>query len=261
MTVGDVLGWIDTFAPFDTAAGFDNSGLLIGRPDRELRRVLFCVDATLETVRFAAEHEVQLLVSHHPLLFGGIKQIRYDEPSGAVLTELIRSDLCLIAAHTNLDQAPGGTGDSLATAVGLTDVQSVGAYLRIGALAEGAMAPETYLARLRRMLNADIRMYGENERPIRRVAVGAGALGCDEALAKGADAYVVGEIHHHEILDACARGLTVYEAGHFATEYPGVKALYQRFQSEPAHQLIVPILSEVVPYRGATLAPLRSQDP
>ena len=87
MTVQDVLTWLDGFAPFASQEAFDNAGLVLGNPDSPVSRVYFTLDATLPALREAGEWGAQLVVTHHPLLFGGVKAIRYDTPEGDVLLE------------------------------------------------------------------------------------------------------------------------------------------------------------------------------
>ena len=111
MTVQTVLDWLDSFAPFANAWSSDNVGLLAGDAGAEVRGVLFCLDATVEAAAYAAETGCNLLVAHHPVLFHGTKRISYPEPEGRLLRALCAGDLHLIAAHTNLDQAPGGIAD------------------------------------------------------------------------------------------------------------------------------------------------------
>lgn len=234
MTVEQVWHWLDRMAPFASQAAFDNAGLVVGDPGAEVRRVLFAVDATLAVVQEAALWEATLIVTHHPLLFGGAKQIRSDLPEGKVLAALLGSGLNLISAHTNLDQAQGGTGDSLANTLGLVAVQKSDedAYLRHGLLRTPAKAGD-FLAEVNTRLKAHARLYGDLNAPVRHVAVGAGAYGEGYALAArlGAQAFVVGEIKHHDLLAAQAQQLLVYEAGHHETEYPGIRALSECFQS------------------------------
>ena len=195
MTVQDVWNWLDGFAPFASQEDFDNAGLLVGDPRADVAKVLFALDATPAVVRDAIQWGAQLLVTHHPLMFGGIHQIRYDLPEGETLRALLNASLHVIAVHTNLDAAEGGTGDSLAAAVGLTDVRpSVdSAYLRTGSFP----APQTassLMGTLRERLGGPIRFYGDPSRTIRRVAVGAGADGSEYAQAAqaGAQAFIVG---------------------------------------------------------------------
>ena len=251
MTVRDVYDWLDALAPFDAAESFDNVGLLVGDPSATVRKTLFCVDATLDVVREAIDVGAELIVSHHPLMFGGTKHIRYDSPEGQVLAEIASARLHLIAAHTNLDKAEGGTGDSLVNCLALERPICVNSYLRIAQL-PAPLSSEELFQLIRNRLHAPVRMYGAPQSSIKAVALGAGALGQDESYAgeNGAQAYIVGEIHHHELIDACARGMVVYEAGHYATEFPGIQALYHRFLTDvaPAH------LCTQAPYPGATLA-------
>lgn len=235
MTVAQVLEWLDHQAPFATQEAFDNVGLLLGDPQATVARVLFAVDATLPVVLEATAWEADLIITHHPLLFGGVKQIRYDTPEGAVLAQLIGERMNLIAAHTNLDSAPGGIGDSLALALGLTAIHRTEAdpYLRLGTLPRPISAA-ALLAHTNQCLSAHARLYGDASTPLHHVAVGAGAYGEGYAMAAqaGAQAYVVGEIKHHELLAAQALGLVVLETGHHETEAPGITALYHRFQSD-----------------------------
>lgn len=257
MTVQDVFTWIDRIAPFERQEAFDNSGLVVGNPSMVVTRVLFALDATLPVVREAVEYGAELIVTHHPLLFGGAKQIRYDQPEGAVLQALLGAGVSLIAAHTNLDQAQGGTGDSLAAALGLTDVRPVegSLYLRMGTLKEPTRA-FSLLGRVNERLSAHARLYGDPEATVRTVAVGAGAIGEEYALAAaaGAQAFVVGEIKHHELLAAQALRLAVLEAGHAQTELAGIAALYQRFQSDAQTGLwpITARLTAIQPYGCTT---------
>lgn len=257
MTTEDVWEWLNRFAPFDTQEDFDNSGLIVGAPDVEVRRVLFALDATLPVVREAVSAGAQLLVTHHPLMFGGVRHIRYNEPEGAILAEVIGARLSLIAAHTNFDQAIGGTGDSLASALGLSDIAPVpnSVYLRTGNLPSPQGAADL-LAQVDIRLNTCSRLYGDPSRLIRKVAVGPGAIGEEFTLAAqaGADAFVVGEIKHHHLLAAQAMGLTVFEAGHYPTEQPGLAALYQRFTQDAKASLwpVDALLTAIRPYRCLT---------
>ncbi len=257
MTVLDVLHWLDGFAPFATQEAFDNAGLVLGDPQAPADRVYFTLDATLPALREANEWDAQLIVTHHPLLFGGVKAIGYDTPAGEVLAEAIGSRLSLIAAHTNLDRAAGGTGDALAAALRLTAVRATEGdpYLRHGRL-PSPMAASAFLRLVSDSLSTQARLYGDPTVRIRHVAVGAGAYGEGwQAAAKtGAQVYVTGEIKHHELLAACAAGLLIIEAGHHATEQPGIAALYHRFLSDAqaGNQSVTARLNTIPPFTCST---------
>ena len=257
MTVQDVWEWLNRFAPFDGQEDFDNAGLLLGSPGAHVHRVLFALDATAEVIAEASGWNADLIVTHHPLLFGGIRAIRYDQPEGHVLALLAEKRFNLIAVHTNFDLAAGGTGDALAAALRLTDVRSVteNPYLRIGRL-PCAQTAQMLLQTVDSSLSAHTRMYGDPARRIESVTVGAGALGeaCEHASDHGAQAFVVGEIKHHQILAAQALGLVVYEAGHYETELPGMQSLTKRFQSAAleGHCPVEARLTTIQPYVCAT---------
>lgn len=229
MTVNDVFKWLDQIAPFETQDEYDNSGLLAGDPSAQVRRVMFALDATRPAVAEAARIGAELIVSHHPLMFQPVQKLLYDRGEGAVIRALAASGIGLIAAHTNLDQCAGGMADSLAEALALETVTASkqSPYLRTGELKAPCAAKE-FTAFIDRSLSARTRLYGDPDAVIRRVAVGPGADGADYIHAD-ADAFVTGEIKHHELLDATDRGLIVFDAGHYPTEFPGVAALHRRF--------------------------------
>ena len=229
MTVQDVFQWIDTFAPFDTQDAYDNAGLVVGDPAQEVRKILFTLDVTTAVVAEALRIGAALIVAHHPLMFKPVQQLRYDHGEGAVLKALAASGISLIAAHTNLDICPGGVADNLAEALSLE--QAVPSddclYLRTGLHRQPCTAKE-WLSFVNRRLSACARLYGDPQTLIRSVAVVPGAGGQEYVHAK-ADAFVTGEMKHHELLGAMDKGLVVVDAGHYPTEFPGVSALHKRF--------------------------------
>lgn len=258
MKVRDVLNWLDALAPFDSAEDFDNVGLLLGDADASVRGVTFGMDVTEALVDDALAHGDELIVTHHPFIFHALKRINYNEPQGRALLKLTENRLSVIAAHTNWDKAPGGISDSLAQALGLTGVSAPDDFLRLGSLAV-PLSPAELGALVRQKLHIGPRCYPASGAPITRVAVAGGAYGEGYALAaaSGAQAFVVGEVRHHELLDACARGLIVYDAGHFPTELPGVMSLYERFLAD-ATRSGWPVKAHLhfqPPYAGALLAP------
>lgn len=235
ITVQTVLNWLDSFAPFDSAEEFDNAGLLLGEGEAPVETVVFGLDATPALAREALRLHAQLIVTHHPLIFHPLRRIRYSDPAGQALAELVRNRVALVAAHTNWDKAEGGVGDALAETLGLRETRRLDAYLRMGEL-PAPTEPAAFARFVEEKLGLKPVLYGHGPKEIRRVAAAGGAYGEGAVLAaqSGAQAYVVGEIHHHELVDADARGLWVLEAGHHATEAPGVAALYHRFLREAA---------------------------
>lgn len=231
LTVGDVKAFIDERAPFATQADFDNSGLLIGSPDTPVRGIHVALDVTERVLDEAESAGANVLVTHHPLMFHPRSRLTEDDGEARLICRLIRGRMALISAHTCLDQAPGGINDVLAGLCGLKGVTGEG-YLRVGDLSEpvcgGALA-----RRLEQTLHTVIRVMGDDSLNVRRLGVssGAGSDGWQEARAMGADAFLSGEIRHHHALAAAQAGMLCLEAGHFATEEPGIFALADALQN------------------------------
>ncbi|MDO4868024.1 MAG: Nif3-like dinuclear metal center hexameric protein [Clostridia bacterium] len=229
-TVAQVLELVNGIAPFELAESWDNVGLLAGRPDAKVDRVLCALDMSLAVIGEAERKGVQLIVTHHPILFRGRKNLRETDAEGRMLCALVRSGIAMIAAHTNYDNAEPGVNDALAAALGLKDVRVLESGMRMGNPKQtdfGSFATFAEAA-----LGGPIRRYGDPKRRIERVAVlgGAGEDYAGIAMENGADVYLTGEMAYHKALDAQDNGLCVLEAGHAATEYPAISALCRGLQ-------------------------------
>jgi len=223
--IADVYSWIDGFAPFSTAEEWDNVGILVGRKETVTDTVLCALDLNRAVIDEALRIGANLIVTHHPVMFRGRKNLREDDYEGEMLCELIRNNIGLIAAHTNFDNAPIGVNDALSEKLGLEDVSACENGMHIG-----RVKPLT-IDRFRETVNEQLgtltRCYGKNQKVITTVAVlgGAGEDFCLQAKEYGADVYVTGEVSYHKGLDAENMGLAVIEAGHRETELPGVNRM------------------------------------
>lgn len=219
MTIQEIFNYLNTRAPMDTAEGWDNPGMLVGDPRREVTRVLVALDATTGAVDTAEAVGADLIVTHHPVIFAPLKRLTAD----SIPYRLAAAGIDLIAAHTNLDKAEGGVNDTLAARLGLTDVTvAADEYTRIGTLAE-PMSARDFAAHVAGVLDTAVRYSGDKE--VKTVAVCGGSGGDFMLRCIGAaDAYVTGEVRHHEWL-AAAGHVNVIEAGHYATEVPVVDTL------------------------------------
>ena len=231
LTVKDVLNAVWDMAPQELAEEWDNVGLLAGHPDRPVTKVLCALDLTGRVLDEAIALGAELIVTHHPILFRGRKNLREDDPEGALLARLVRSQISMIAMHTNFDSAQPGVNDALAAALGLTDVQATEAFLRVGEIAPTTLKQLTALTADR--LKAVVRTYGAPETSIHRVAVlgGAGGSYYPDAIAAGAQAFVTGEIGYHVAMSAVDEGLCILEAGHDCTERVAIKAMVEGLQN------------------------------
>ena len=230
MTVQDLYRMIDRFAPFSTQAEDDNSGFLVGSASQEVSAVLFALDVTEPVIDEAFALGAQLIVTHHPLMFSPLHELTDASCEGRLIRRLTRENVSLIAAHTNLDQAPGGVNDTLAECCGLEDVSGEG-FFRCGLLSEPVSAWE-YADRLKTLLRADVRLMGPGNAKIHKVGLCSGG-GSDMwhcAVEAGCDAFISGEIKHHWALALADSGVVGLECGHFATEEPGIRALAAALQ-------------------------------
>lgn len=233
MNLQAFLEQMEQIAPRELALGFDNPGLLIGPEKQEIRKVLIALDCSPATVKEAISWGADLLLTHHPVFFGGTKHILPDDPATAAPWLLLRHGIGLFAAHTNLDAAPGGVNDCLAEALGMQNV----APLPPDGLGRMGRVPATSLAafgrQVQQALRATVRIAGAPDAPIATVAVvgGSGGDAIYAAKAAGADVLVTGEIKHHQALEAGILGLCIIEAGHYETEHVVLCRLLERLQS------------------------------
>ena len=234
MTIQEIFNYLNTRAPMDTAEGWDNPGMLVGDPRREVTRVLVALDATTGAVDTAEAVGADLIVTHHPVIFAPLKRLTAD----SIPYRLAAAGIDLIAAHTNLDKAEGGVNDTLAARLGLTDVTvAADEYTRIGTLAE-PMSARDFAAHVAGVLDTAVRYSGDKE--VKTVAVCGGSGGDFMLRCIGAaDAYVTGEVRHHEWL-AAAGHVNVIEAGHYATEVPVVDTLCTWLTEAFPHLTVIP---------------------
>ncbi len=230
VTVQDIYRLLDQKAPFYSQMGFDNSGHLVGEATQEVKRVLVSLDITEEVAQEAIALGCELIVAHHPVIFGGVKSVTTGSATGRILLALIRANISAICAHTNLDMAEGGVNDCLAEAVGLTEIALLapegkyndGAVYGLGrvGLVEQPMALRDFLAVVQEGLKPNALRYVDAGRTVHRVAVGGGACGeyMDAAIAKGCDTFLTSDLKYHGFLEGKEKGINLIDAGHFPTE-------------------------------------------
>jgi dinuclear metal center YbgI/SA1388 family protein len=237
-TVQTVTDAVNRLAPRSLAEEWDNPGLLIGEPSDEVKKIFVCLDVLDENISRAIELDAQIIVAHHPLIFRAIKNIRFDLPHGRKISRLIKNNIAVFAAHTNLDIAAGGVNDLLAEKIGLVDVKNFGdeefSLGRIGTL-ETQMTAEDFARHVKKVLNADnVRLICAGDFPIKKVGLcgGAGAEFIQKAKFFGAQAFVTGDVKYHEAQAAVENQIHVVDAGHFATEFPIVRKLADYLRDE-----------------------------
>lgn len=212
--------------PRSLSAAWDNDGLACAPdPTREVKRVLIALDVTDKVVERAVAGDFDVLLTHHPLLFRGIKAL---VPVGAVPTKLLRLALGGVAAlsfHTRLDAVEGGVNDILAAKLGICDVTSFAPEGeapcgRIGMLAE-PVTVTAFAKTVKAVLGAPV-VNVAGTGTVQKIALlgGEGADFLSAAKAAGADLFLSGHIGYHRMLDAPEEGIAAIEAGHYYTEFP-----------------------------------------
>lgn len=220
-TLKDIYNELNTFAPFDTAEEWDNIGMLTGRPDHICGKVLIALDFCQGVLTECLDGGYDALVTHHPVMFRAIKELREDNMVTSALCGLIRADIGLIASHTCLDRAAHGVAQTLADMIGMNDIQPISdGFGRVGRIAP--IAPTDFVGKIGRILKTEPKIYTRTERPASKCAVcpGSGSSFWRDALQAGAEIYLTGEAGLHDIMDALENGLTVITAGHRETEIP-----------------------------------------
>lgn len=234
VTVKDVSNYIDSIAPYNTKCDWDNCGIIIGNENAEVTRMGFCLDLTEETLNQAVRKKISLMITHHPVIFHAQKSFTDKD----LVYKAALKGISIISAHTCFDCADGGVNDALCDILNLSDVKKVESdecavpMARIGSLQNETTSKE--LARfVSQKLNTTVRLVSSTDE-IKEVAVcgGAGMSFLNDVISAGADAYITGDISHHEMLEAKEKGICIVAAGHFETEYPAMSYLMKYIQKE-----------------------------
>ena len=221
MRCSEIINILEELAPHRMACEWDNPGLLAGRKEKKVKKLLLCVDADDEAVALAVRQGADMIVSHHPLIFRSIKRVTDEDFIGRRLVEMIQSDLSYFAMHTNFDSAPGCMADLAAERIGICGGEPLEAMgeengVLYGIGKTGSLeTPVTGMELARRVKETFglpfVTVYGEGlweKELVVRAAVcpGSGGSTIQAALEKGAQALITGDISHHAGIDAAAQG-------------------------------------------------------
>lgn len=239
-TVNEIYALLDRKAPFRTQMDFDNAGFLVGRGEREVNRVLVALDITASVIQEAVDKGCQLILAHHPVIWGTIGRVTDETTTGRNLLRLIEENIAAICAHTNLDAAEGGVNSVLAQRVGLTacvPLEEMGrdetgkpyGIGRVGDLPDGPLSLENFAQKVKDALGLTGIRVLDAGCPVARVAVGGGACGSMLPLVKamGCDTFLTADLKHDLYLEAQALGINLLDGGHYSTEAVVCPALAQ----------------------------------
>lgn len=229
MKIEELIEEIEAIAPPHLQEAWDNSGVqLLPGAYVEAKKVLVCLEITDAVVVEAIAAEADFIVTHHPLIFDGVKRIDYQSAKGRYLVQLIKNGISVYSAHTSFDSVLGGNNDYLAHMLGVSDLSPIEAIDKIGNgmgrigsfpkelkfgnvvdLVKGALGNSDYL-----------RTVGDYGSIVRKVGIctGSGADLLDRAKAMGCDMFITGDLKYHEARHAEEIGICAIDAGHFGTE-------------------------------------------
>ncbi len=219
--VCDVVKYLNSLFPEETAEGFDNVGLLIGSDKNEVKKIMVMLDADDETVKEAINAGVQMIVTHHPFIFSAIKRI--NDP---LILSLIENKIALYSAHTNLDSGISGVNDTLGKIFELSDAKRVvmpdctltGVIGNTHCSTLGEL-----IIHIKNKLSVDnVRYTGSLDAPVSKIGVigGSAAEFMEEMKRLGCDTFVTADVKYHQAQQAQHIGINIIDAGHFETENP-----------------------------------------
>lgn len=248
-TVAQIIKIMDRLVPPWLAEEWDNVGLQIGDPQQPVRRIWIALDSGLEVIKAACKNDVDLLITHHPLIFRPLKSIDFRTPGGSIIQLAAQNQLAIFSAHTNFDIVNDGVNDILAQRLGLKDLeilqrvnvaesvpdethppfgsQTTFGIGRIGVLNK-AISLKSLVSAVKKKLQLDfVKVAGDLKMKVSRVAIcsGSGSSLMSAFFASKAEVFISGDIHYHNARDAESVHRAVIDIGHFASEHILVAAL------------------------------------
>lgn len=277
MKCSTVIEELERLAPAAYACDWDNVGLLAGDAGRDVQTVYLALDATDEVIAEAVRADAQLLITHHPLIFGGIRRVTAEDFIGRRIWTMARQDMSYIAMHTNFDVCV--MAELAADRLGLTDtvvLEETGAMpagmgaswngdgetvscdtdktIPCGIGRTGNLKQPVTLEQCAAMVKErfgirGVRIFGDPDRAVSRVSVcpGSGKSEVPLAIRQGAQVLITGDIDHHSGIDAVAQGLCIIDAGHYGLEHIFVEYM-EGYLGKRLPELTVVAREHIPPY-------------
>jgi dinuclear metal center YbgI/SA1388 family protein len=226
--IKQVLSALEQFAPLPLQESWDNAGLQLGLTEAEVSGALLCLDVNEKIVDEAIRKGCNLIVSHHPLLFHGLKQISGADYVQRCVIKALKNDIVIVSMHTNMDNALNGVNWKIAERLGLQRCEFF-AQKTVDGMEAGSgvvghlpseMAAKEFVELVKKQFCCECAMCNDLlKRPIRKVAIcgGAGDFLLPDAVAQGADAFITGEMHYHQYFGYEQR-IQICVIGHYQSE-------------------------------------------
>lgn len=232
MKCSEIFEYLTKLYPLELAMDWDNSGFLLGRSDKEVKNILVVLDITNEVLEYAGAKDIDLIVSHHPIIFSALKRVTDETLLGNYILNILKNDISVIAMHTNFDIAKGGMADICAERLGLSNTcvferTNVCDKEELGIGKIGDLKKDMSLDELIKLVKtkfdlSHVSVFGRENinSNIRRVAISPGSgKGMYKYAVKRADVLITGDITHHDGLDAANDGVCIIDATHYGLEH------------------------------------------
>ncbi len=237
-------------SPEHYACSWDNVGLLVGDYEKEVETIYIALDATDETIQQAAGAGADLLLTHHPMIFKGLKKVNSEDFIGRRVIALIKNDISYYAMHTNFDvkgMAELGAQRMELEQCQVLDVTCWHEQEPAGIGTVGELPCEMTVAdcagKVKEAFGVElVKIYGRPDQKIKRAAIcpGSGKSVIGKAIAAGAQALITGDIDHHEGIDSAAQGLAIIDAGHYGVEKMFVSYMQEYLEARTSGIQIIP---------------------
>ena len=253
-----VIEILEKQSPKSYACDWDNVGLLVGREDKEIQKIYIALDATDEAIEEAIANGADMLLTHHPMIFKGMKRVTQEDFIGRRIIRLIQNDMVYYAMHTNFDVM--GMADLAADYLGISDtrvleITSVSETGEEGIGRYGSLKKEMTVRECSEEVKQafsleNVKVFGDLERKVKTAAIspGSGKSVISNALQAGVDVLITGDIDHHEGIDAVAQNMTVIDAGHYGVEHIFIPYMEQYLKRE-AKELEIAVQPLTFPFQ------------
>ncbi len=255
MRCQDIVNILERQSPHEYAMDWDNVGLLVGRRNKEVKKIMLAVDATMEVCRSAIDRNVDMIITHHPVIFSKLRRINDETVLGDKILSLVESGICCYATHTNFD-TKGGMGREAAGMLGLKNTEVLEETMNGEGIGEiGLLDKAVTLRELADFVKKtfgleNVSVFGDLSRKIEKVAIvpGSGKSDIDTATKKGAECLITGDIGHHEGIDAVEMGLTIIDASHYGIEKIFMQFMYN-YLKDYLTDVDIEIIDTGVPFK------------
>lgn len=242
MKCKEIMDKLEELSPVSYACSWDNVGLLLGDKEKEVKKILVTLDVTDDVIDQAIRLGVDMILSHHPMIFKGVRKVTADDFTGRRILKMAQHGICYYASHTNFDVM--GMADAAADELALSnrevlqitfeDEIAKEGFGRIGELPESLSLADA-AQYVKQVFGIDrVKVFGNLDEEVKRVAIspGSGKSMIQDAIKSNVEVLITGDIDHHDGLDAVLQGLSIIDAGHFGLEKIFVPFMEQYLRRE-----------------------------